>query len=689
MLSAMLLGAVSAVGSPLVVPMATPPVSPSATVAAFTPAASANLGWDVVHRERASETTVAHIATDGHYLYVRFDARQNEPVAAAQHSNDVGQGNDDSVWIDLWPNGLHGYYYQFQVTPNGTHYEYSSENTSYSPNWDSYGAVKPGSYTVTMKIPLDVMRGVHPGSWLVQFVRYVHATGAQIVWTYDPVQNSPDDVARAGHMMMPNGILANATRPKPRVAIYGLGLAAPSAYGGNTSRTGADISIPITQTASFYSTFHPDYSNVELDQQSISPTVYQRYYSEVRPFFTQAANFYNNFNCDACPNITSLYTPAIPTPREGYAVEGKQGEFGFAAFDAVGDSRTDVASVLDYTSPDTKWAGTIQRISVNTPDLQDDSTAAGLDYSDLKHMSFYVNAGHDSGTNVLDGSQAQWLDAGGGWANKTFGFFGSTREIGQYYNPVDGFISHPGIAGYALYMAKIFDFSQNSIMESAGVGAFLDRYQGPTQGIAQSDNSLTFDFLTKSALDLQIFSGSDYWRFGETLSPISQNSGFAFTYHSGLQTNNPGQFPSHGSSATPTQVQYFTGHYGDGRLDTWFRTSTIRAGARGLLTLAVDDTAQWLPHASSNIQWFDSLSYTYQISQTSSLAIGLRRVIGYPPVPNGGGNCMGSCSNVSVAYHLRLSKSEIYFAYGDPNTLTTIPQVILKIIFYEGAQKGT
>jgi hypothetical protein len=64
-------------------------------------------------------------------------------------------------------------------------------------------------------------------------------------------------------------------------------------------------------------------------------------------------------------------------------------------------------------------------------------------------------------------------------------------------------------------------------------------------------------------------------------------------------------------------------------------------------------------------------------------------VIGDPPIPNGGGDCSGRCSNVSVAYHLRLRTSEIYLAYGNPNTLTTVPQVIFKLIFYAGAQKGT
>jgi hypothetical protein len=60
-----------------------------------------------------------------------------------------------------------------------------------------------------------------------------------------------------------------------------------------------------------------------------------------------------------------------------------------------------------------------------------------------------------------------------------------------------------------------------------------------------------------------------------------------------------------------------------------------------------------------------------------------------PPQPNGGGNCVGRCSNISVAYHVRLRNEEFYLAYGDPNTLVTVPQAILKVIFYVGGQKGT
>lgn len=680
----------------LAVPEFTPPLNAASPAAAWAKAASVKLTWNVLAERPAGEPTTAAIATDGQSLFVRFDATQSEPIAAAQHTNDVGQGNDDAVWIDLWPSGANGFFYQFQATPNGTHYQSSSENTSYTPEWESQGATHSGGYTVTMKIPLSVMRGIGSGHpWKAQFVRYVHATGAEEVWSYDATQTNADDLARAGTLTMP-AIHLSAGRPKPRLATYVLAEAASKTIGGSTSRIGADLSIPVTPTASFYATFHPDYSNVELDQQSISPTVFARYYSEVRPFFTQGANFYGQFDCDACPNVQELYTPAIPTPREGYAIEGQQGPFSFATFDALGDDgRSDIASALDYTSPNRQFRAVVQRVSVDTSSFVDDVTTAGISYYDLKHVSAYFNYGSDSGSNVLVPDQAQRYDFGGGWGNQSFGIYGAVRKLGEYYNPADGFVSHPGIAGYAFYSAKIWTFAPSSKLAAIGVSGFLDRYQGPTQGQAQSDNQLLLDVLTKSAWDLQLFTGSNYWRFNDPLTgagplePISQSGGFQLTYHSGLQSNNPGQFPYHGTSSDPTVLGYNTGQYGNGRLDTWYRSSTMRVGARGALTLVLDDTAQWFAHASPNVQWFENVSYSYQIDRNSSFAVGVRRVVGTPPDPNGGGNCVGTCSNITLAYHLLLRHSEFYLAYGNPNALVTVPQAIFKVIFYAGAEKGT
>jgi hypothetical protein len=431
-----------------------PPLDPKADLAAWKDAAVVSLPWDVQHQKPSSEPATARVETDGTNIYVRFDVKQRETLLAQQHTNDVGDGTDDEVWIDLWPNGSSGFYYQFAATSNGTHYQYSSENTA-------YGAASGNDFVVTMRIPITVMRGSGGSAgWNVQFVRIVRSTGERQIWTYGPAQTNGDDVTYAGAM---NGLAsAIASRPKPRVALYGLAGAGSSDSGLTTSRMGGDFSVPVTATSSFYGTIHPDFSNVEIDQQTISPTAYQRSFNEVRPFFTQGASFYDSFDCDACPYVAQLYTPAIPTPRDGYAFEGKQGRFSFAAFDAVGTGRNDGAAALVYRTPDNHWRFTEQTVAVNLPGLTDHTDTTGIAYNDNKHVSGYFNYGKDHGTNVADGSQAQRYDVGTFLYSNTFGFAASARKVGAYYEPVDGFVQHADIAGYALYENKIWLFDKKS-----------------------------------------------------------------------------------------------------------------------------------------------------------------------------------------------------------------------------------
>ena len=662
-----------------------PPLEPSADQAAWAGGAGTELTWEVQHGRQMNERTTAHIVTDGKYLYVRFDVSQREPIAQSQRTNDVGQGVDDEVWIDLWPEGNNGYQYQFFATPNGTHFESSTENSSYAPRWESFGVVRDGGYTVTMSIPLSAMHGAQGSrEWRVQVARFIRATGEQAVWSYDPAQTIPDDLARAGFMQV-DGI--TRARPQPRVATYVLGSLASPAIGGATSRVGADLSIPITGTSSFFATVHPDYSNVELDQQTISPTAFPRFLTEVRPFFTQGSNNFNNVYCNIC-SIAALYTPAIPTPRDGYAVDGKEGPYAFTAFDAIGQRRSDAAAALTFTSADLRWNASLLHVAVNTPSLRDDETMTGVFYNDLKHAIVYANYGGDSGTNVVRPNQAQYYDAGATWSSQTFSAWGGIHKYGPDFNPVDAFIAHTGVAGWGFYANKIWTFAQPDTLAAVSLGEIVVREHGAS-GLNETRNKFDLDVLTRSLIDINLTSGFDNLLIANgVFTPVSQH-GIAVTYHSGSQTNNPVSFDTHGSSSNPTTLSFNTGAYGNGRLDTWIRRSTLKVGARGSLALDLDETAQRFQTSKPNIQWFERIGYTLQIGPESSLGFGVRRVVGFSPVPNGGGNCEGECSNISLAYHSRLPHAEFYLAYGDPNTLTTTPQLLLKTIFYFGADKGT
>ena len=713
--------ATSTIGVLSIATVATAPsLDPKATLDTWKEISPVTLGWDVQHQRPATESSVARLSTDGKNFYARFDVKQRETLLQAQHANNVGDGTDDEVWVDLWPNGNKGFYYQFAATSNGTHFQYSSENTGYQPTWDSFGATLDGGFTVTMKIPLDILRGAGGSSdWRVQFVRIVRSTGERQIWSYSPAQTNGDDVTFAGKLAGMRA--ATGAKPKPRVGVYALGEAGSRKSDLSTSRLGADLSVPITNTASLFATLHPDFSNVEVDQSTISPTAFPRFFNEVRPFFTQADNYYDNFDCDACPGISNLYSPSIPTPREGYALGGHQGQFQFAGFDAIGAGRSDTAESLGYTSTDNHWRYSMERIAADcnmpgttncqfgTSLVHDDTFANGLAYNDGKHIDAYLDYGSDSGNQVLIPNQAQRYDGGFYLYDANEGAAFSTRKVGLYYNPADGLIQHPDIAGYAAYAAKIVTFGQKSALNSIGVSGFLDRYHNMFGALDQTDNTFLLDVLTRSRIDVQASVGSDYLlqQYGCTgtsciFSPISQN-GIGVVYHSGT-ANSPNNFPNHGSSSTPTTVTFNTGRFGPGKLDSWQRISTMRAGTRGTLSFEADDTRQYLDRGGINEQWLERAAYTYAPSPNSSIAIGVRRIVGTPPViftaspvncttvvtprPGAPIPCTGAW-NLSFAYHHRSPHDEVYLGYGDASQLSTTPGFILKFIHYFGAQKGT
>jgi hypothetical protein len=271
----------------------------------------------------------------------------------------------------------------------------------------------------------------------------------------------------------------------------------------------------------------------------------------------------------------------------------------------------------------------------------------------------------------------------------TFGFAASARKVGRYYEPVDGFVQHADIAGYALYENKIFLFDKKSWLNSIQFGSFIDRYHAQTGQLNQTDNNLFLDVLTQSRIDINLNTGSSYLLLDSgVFTPISQN-GVGLTWHAGT-FNDPGSNGFHGSSATPTSMSFNTGRFGPGRVDTWFRSSTMKVGTRGTLSLEADDTRAYEDNGVTNVQWLERAGYAYATGANSSLAVGIRRIIGTQPVVDArfvpG---YTSAYNVTFAFHHRTPHDELYFAYGDASQLTTLPQLVLKVIHYFGAEKGT
>jgi hypothetical protein len=272
---------------------------------------------------------------------------------------------------------------------------------------------------------------------------------------------------------------SHQTRARPRFAPYALGRVGSQAASGNMATGGLDVAVPLIQRASFIGTIHPDYSNVELNQQTIAPTVFPRVYLEVRPFFVQGASFYNNlttlYDTNAVtqnqPITTILYTPSIPTPRTGYAVEGYLGSLGFAAFDAIGYGRNDNAQAISWSNDQQTVTAAVQRVSVNYPGFTNTTVGGGLLLDNQRSGYAYATFARDQGTNVLNSSEAKWEEIGVAFRRPgtLLGF--ALREIGQYYQPADGYVSNTNIAGYTVVGHRFLTFGNTSRLLSVSGNA--------------------------------------------------------------------------------------------------------------------------------------------------------------------------------------------------------------------------
>ncbi len=662
------------------------------------------LGYDFTYRRPESNPSTARIAEDGSALYVAFEVRQPGGITANQHTNGSSVLNDDYVAVLLNPQGQQGFSYAFYANPIGTRYQTSSENSAYAPEWSAIGKRTAGGYEVTMRIPLNIIRSGGSSSWRVQFESYSVATNSVDIWAYSPIATSPNDPTFEGTVtgigIAPAGSKASGFSRNPaRMQLYALGESTTPANGGSTSRLGADFSLPVTPTASFVGTLHPDYSNVETDQQTIAPTAFERQYAEVRPFFTQMAQFFNgHFSCSNCPQ--TLYTPAIPAFAQGYGIEGTQGRFTFAGFDALGYQRTDQAQTLNYSYEDPRqsenWG--LQRVAVDAYGLNDDTTTLDGGYLDQRnHFGIYTNNGYESGSLVTDTALAQYHDLGLIYLTQTTIVQAGIQRIGAQFSPLDGYVSQTDILGNQVYAQHTFTFTPKYWLHDLQISDYYGDYSNHLGQVAQVDQdpNINLDFRNLVSLHLFTSSNVDRTQNGEFL-PFDGN-GFLLGYRA--NTN------------TPSIITYNGGEYYHGHINAWTYMTTVPVTPRVHLSLEADRDAYlsvW-PGESSSTQWLERTSLDWQPNRFTQLDLGLRRILG-PNMPNAfepltygsmsnpnspcfadpyAAGCFVNAGNVSMALHFLAARNEFYLVYGNANNLSTEPALFIKWIRYLGAEKGT
>ena len=640
---------------------------------------------DFTNRRRVSRPTVVYLAQDAQGLDVAFVVRERGHISASTVSNGSAIFGDDSVQVSLEPQGALGFAYQFTANPNGAHFQTSTENSAYSPDWISRGRRTKTGYVVTMHIPFRIIRSGGSHTWRAQFSRFDLKANRLDVWSYVASAPSPTMAIYSGTLVgvaNQGGAGAKSTRAKARFQPYLLGVGRSAAAGGSTSQIGLDMAVPITPTASFVGSFHPDYSNVETDQQTISPTAFPRQYQEVRPFFTQVANAFGNFSCTLlCPSV--LYTPAIPTFHQGYGIEGTQGPMTFSGFDAVGAQRTDVAEAVDFGVQNLHetYGVNVQGVTVATPAFVDSTAALNGGFIDNRnHLGVYANVARESGTFITDPSQAQYGEIGADFqsANSSFGI--AHQFIGSQFNPVDGYVQQNDTGGYEVGGRHEIHFSPKSKLLDLQLNGFATRLWNSASQLAQVQAGWQISADFRNLWTANIFQNATIVRAADgELLPFSVGNGGLIGYNM--------------NSNYPIGVLFGAGPYYHGRATNlqFFDTMPIRRNLSFSLNLNENSYASNRSTEPSFKQWLNSASVNWQFSRDASLSLGARRINGtslptsyftptFTPI---------FADNLSAAFHYLHGHNEFYLVYGDPNALTTTPAVFFKWIFYAGAEKGT
>jgi hypothetical protein len=682
---------------------------------------------DVTTRGNAPDVTTAYFFYDDKNLYVAFVAPQKAPIVATQTTNDVGFGTDDFVSVGVDTSGAGSQAYLFETTPRGVRYQQATENVRYRPDWKAAATVAGGEWRAVMIIPLSSMR-IHGGSntWRIGFFRGVAATAEHYTWAFDGLMQD----AGAGNWPSFNDLRywpsvtvalakSSSARPQPRLEVFALSSSgenrsdyeqANGAFFPQPTRYyGADLSVPVTSTINLVGTLNPDFSNVEIDQQTIAPQEFERQLIEYRPFFAQGAQYldpnpngYQNFI--SYPNEV-FYSPSVGPFDSGAKIEGVYGlqSFGvltFRGYNAqTGETFDDQAFGWKHATQNQSFQyyvdGVLAHHSING---DDDTVEAGS-----KGRNLHTKLVYDFDYAVEHGS---WVPQG--TAHSANGFIDEHQnnyeinlgyvDISPNYNPIDGYTENSDTRGLQGFVA--FNGTARGV-KSWNFIALGDRYHDESGAIHEADSGAYLSAVFRNLFSLD--------GIGPTVSLLRQYAIPLVPTNCALSNENPivgtSSFTGFScylqgtdvpynlmslpigyrdGSPTPIDVSANWGSFGGNWVHYYTSTASRPIGSKLTLGLEYDGTFERdLGTGVLESQWLRRVSVGYNINASTNISIGLRGINGL------GGFVTEPGNNLAFGFHTRTNDGDIYINYGSPAANVTLNRLIVKYVFRLGSAAGT
>jgi hypothetical protein len=287
--------------------------------------------------------TYVWIAYDSENLYAAFKCFDNEPDKIKTSTT-----KRDNIWTDdivgfiLDTSNTRQEAYEFYVNPSGIQGDLyivsSTEDQEPDWVWNSAAKIVEDGYTAEIHIPLKNIRygdgkNVKMG---LMIVRMISRLGLQGTYPASP----PGKGLIESMSTIEFDELASQQRIEilPSVTYSSIwDRQTPDNWSDpdDIAELGISVKYGFSSSIVAEATINPDFSQVESDQFQI--VVNQRYpifYSEKRPFFMEAGNFFNLGGAGWNNMNTAVHTRNIVDPEWGVKFRGETGDFSFSMLTA-------------------------------------------------------------------------------------------------------------------------------------------------------------------------------------------------------------------------------------------------------------------------------------------------------------------------------------------------------------------
>lgn len=269
--------------------------------------------------EPSSEATEVRVLFDNKVLYVGayMHDRDGQHLIVNDIRKDFKEDDQDTfeLMLDTFHDRTNGYVFIVNAAGARTDKQIANEGRETNASWDGVWSVKTSrvadGWIVEMAIPFSTLRYDFSAApdWGIQFSRRIRHKNEIDFWAPVPRQYNLNRVSLAGELSGISNISnGRDLRIKPYAAASAVRDVGHDATKADAD-VGADIKYGVTKGLTLDVTLHPDFAQVEADEQTVNLTQFSTFFPEKREFFLENSGIFYVGDAARMNRPTLVLTP--------------------------------------------------------------------------------------------------------------------------------------------------------------------------------------------------------------------------------------------------------------------------------------------------------------------------------------------------------------------------------------------